>query len=162
MKQCQWSKASGKLSESCKQVQWCQEELADPLLNSGRWSTRKVPDPFPTHVCTHTHTSPSFQQKRCHRTICHSCTSSSREISPGTPFGGWRLCFWRDKPTSISTSNINTARTVVSKEPGLQSNNKQQKATALHKQHIPNPKSNSSVQRGRTSVFPKGLGNVLT
>lgn len=99
-----WVVKGTRRAQSCKQVQWCQEELADPLLNPALKDTHSSRS-FPTHVHTHI---PLFHQKRCHTTICHTCTSSSREINPGSPFDGWRLCFWRDKPTSTSTSNTNT------------------------------------------------------
>lgn len=70
-----------------------------PTAELWLWRTRKVPDPFPTHVCTHTH-PPPFTRKGVTEQICHSCTSSSRQTDPGSPSDGWRLCFWRDKPTS--------------------------------------------------------------
>lgn len=129
-------------------------ELADPLLNSASEGHAKLQIPFP-HMCAHT--SPSFHQERCHTTICHSCTSSSsKEINPGTPFDGWILCFWRRKAPSISTSNINTARTVVPQGAGLQSSNKPRKLHSIAQPAHPKPKIKQLGSERHNSCISQG------
>lgn len=155
MGQCQWSKASGRLSESCKQVQWCQEELADPLLNSGSGGHTKCQIPFP-HMCAHT---PLSSEKVSHNNLpqLHVIIQGNK---PWNPF--WWLKALLLKRQTYFHKHMEYKHSRDSGLKGAWITTQQQKAAALHNQHIPNPKSNSSVQWGRTPAFPKGLGNTLT
>lgn len=103
-----------------------------------------------SHTCVHTHIPLLSSEKVSQNNLpqLHIIIQGNR---PWKPF--WWLKVLRLKRQTY----FHTAGTVVSEEPGLQTSNKKQKATALHNQHIPNPKSNSWFSKAGLLHFPRAL-----